>query len=398
MKPSQITLRPRRMRVFLASMMVFATLGTASSVMPTPAFAQSADEIEQAKELFFAGQKAYQDEDFNSAAESFLAAYKLSGRAELLYNVGKSYWQGGKLVEAQDYLQQYINAMPEASNAEEVIEAIIEIQQEMVSQMATVNVSASQAKLSVYVSDEADPRCKLPCSVSLMPGEHTLSVRIPGGDTLSRKIAVQAEEQTSLHFDTPGQLHIRSDQRSGSVDIAGVGQYALPMDAPISLRAGSHNISATGPDGAHWQGSIEVESGELTEISLPMASSVAAPAGEGISTLRTVSFALAGLAVGLGAGGVVMGMQAGDTHDSLNARQSALGSVDPLMLEQGRSQQLGANILYAASAVSLLAGAGLFTWDLMSDDSEQIPPSEPVRNAPPDATAEADADEDLLGL
>src|SRR5690554_8128485 len=103
MKPSQITLRPRRMRVFLASMLFFATLGRASSVMPTPAFAQSADEIEQAKELFFAGQKAYQDEDFNSAAESFLAAYKLSGRAELLYNVGKSYWQGGKLVEAQDY-------------------------------------------------------------------------------------------------------------------------------------------------------------------------------------------------------------------------------------------------------------------------------------------------------
>lgn len=398
MKPSQITPRPRATRLFFASLMLFATLATASSLAPTVAFAQSDEEIEQAKELFFTGQQAYQDEDYTAAAEAFLAAYQLSGRAELLYNVGRSYWQAGALVEAQDYLQQYINAMPEAPNAEEVIEAIIEIQQEMVTQMATVNVSASQAKLSVYVGDEDEPRCKLPCSVTLMPGEHTLSIRIPRADTLTRTITVKPEEQTSLHFDIPGQLHIRSDQRSGSVEIAGVGQYTLPMDAPISLRPGSHQISATGPDGAHWQGSVEVESGELTEISLPMASSVAAPAGPGISTLRTASFVLAGLAVGLGAGGVVMGMQAGDTHDSLRARQSALGSVDPLLVEQGRSQQLGANILYAASAVSLLAGAGLFTWDLMSEDAQEIPPSEPVRNAPAEAPAGGDADEDLLGL
>src|SRR5690554_1994770 len=200
MKPSIITLHPRHIRVILASTLLFATFGAASTMGPAPVFAQSADEIEQAKQHFFDGQKAYQDEDFDAAAESFLAAYELSERAELLYNVGKSYWMAENLLEAQDYLQRYINVMPEANNAEEVIEAIIEIQQELATQMATVQVTASQPKLEVFVADEDTARCKIPCAVSLMPGEHTLSVRPPGAEVLKRKITLKAEEQASLNF------------------------------------------------------------------------------------------------------------------------------------------------------------------------------------------------------
>lgn len=385
------------MRVILASTLLFATFGAASTMMPAPAFAQSADEIEQAKQHFFDGQKAYQDEDFDAAAKSFLAAYELSERAELLYNVGKSYWMAENLLEAQDYLQRYINAMPEANNADEVIEAIIEIQQELATQMATVQVTASQPKLEVFVADEDTPRCKIPCAVSLMPGEHTLSVHPTGAEVIKKKITLKAEEQASLNFAIPGQLLIYSDQRSGTVEVAGSGSYSLPMDAAIGLAPGSHNITVTGPDGAFWEGTVEVESGELSEVSLPMASTIPAPEDQGISTLRTVSFALAGLAVGLGAGGAVMGMQAADTHDTLDQRQSALGSVDAAMVEQGRSQQLGANILYAASAASLLAGAGLFTWDLMSGESEEIPASKPAPKSAPEPV-EADDDDDLLGL
>lgn len=395
MKPLKTTRCPRRLRIFLASTLLFAAFGAASSLAPAPAFAQSDEQIEQAKEKFLDGQQAYQDEDFDTAAKHFLSAYELSERAELLYNVGRSYRNAGKLVKAQDYLQQYINAMPEAANADEVIEAIIEIQQDMAAQIASVQVTASQPELKVYVSDETEARCELPCALSLMPGEHTLSVRLPDAEVLTKKITLKAEEQTSVHFDTPGRLQVRSDQRAGSVEIAGIGQYTLPMDSPISLSSGAHQLTVTGPHGAHWSGSVEVTSGELSEISIPMTSTIPAPNADrgGTSTLRTVSFALAGLAVGLGAGGALMGMQASDTHDTLGQRQSALGSVDPAMLDQGRSQQLGANILYAASAASLLAGAGVFTWDLLSGDSEEIPPSEPAPQREPEP-----ADDDLLGL
>lgn len=380
MSPSTLVRTPRRLRAFLAALLLLGTFTAASTLMPAPAMAQSDDQIEQAKEQFFAGQESYANGDFDAAAQSFLKAYKLSDRAELLYNVGKSYWKAKKLQKAQDYFQQYINAMPEAPNASEVVESIIEIQQEMAAQMASVDVTSSTPGLDVFVTDEEEPRCKTPCAVSLAPGERTLSVHPPGAaGPITQTVSLKAEEQTSMHFDLPGQLRVRNGQRSGTLKIADVGTYPIPMSAPISVPAGTHTLTITGADGANWSGSAQIRAGELTEISVPLKSPEVNKSTEGISTLRTVSFALAGLAVGLGAGGAVMGMQASDTHDSLAKRQSALGSVDPALVDQGRSQQLSSNILYAASAASLLAGAGLFTWDLMSDeDADEIPASEPV--------------------
>jgi tetratricopeptide (TPR) repeat protein len=405
MKHSTTVYRRRFARTLAALIVATATMIAApgflgGSFLGGAAWAQTTEDIEKAKQFFFDGQDAYADEKYTVAAEAFLKAYELSGRAELLYNVGQSYWNARQLKKAEKYFQQYINAMPDAPNVSKVVESIIEIQQEMAAQMANVKVDASQPGVEIFVDQETEARCKTPCTVLLMPGDHNLSARPKVGEPIAKSVTVAAEQQSEVYFELPGRLQVRTDQRSGSVNIAGVGTYALPMDAPISLPPGAHDLTVTGADGAKWSGSIDVRSGKLARILVPMQLAADSSSG-GMSTLRTVSFALAGLSVGLAAGGVFMGMQASDTHAALEERQNALGSVDESMVEQGRGAQLSSNILYAASAVSLLAGAGIFTWDLMSEDAgenAEIPASEPApKPAPTPAPAEDDTLLDING-
>lgn len=84
-----------------------------------------------------------------------------------------------------------------------------------------------------------------------------------------------------------------------------------------------------------------------------------------------------------------MGNSASKTFDALEQQQGDLGSVDSGMVDRGRQQQMGANILYGAGLTTLGAGVGLFVFDMMSKKSgeQDIPPSE---SPSPDSSEQAD--------
>ncbi|QDG49696.1 PEGA domain-containing protein [Persicimonas caeni] len=394
------TIRQRRITSLLTAMAVCFSV-TAIVAPPSPfvgeATAQSKADIEQAKKRFRAGKKFYGEEKFLEAAQAFYEAYELSGRSELLYNVGRSYWKAKELKKAEKFLQQYLNELPDAPNADEVVESIIQIQEEMAAQMANVEVKASRAGVDIVVDKEPEPRCQTPCTVSLLPGEHTLTARLDGMKPITRTITIEAEQQSSVHFDLPGRLQISTDQRTGTVSVPGVGQFSLPLSQPIALPAGTHTVTVAGED-ARWSGDIEVVGGDVTRILVPLGG-IDGGAGD-INLLRTASYGLVGASAGFLVGGIVLGMQASDAHAALDSQQKALGGVDPDLVERGQSAQSGANWMYALSAVSLASGAGLFAWDLYgggSSQEEEIPPSKPSPS-PKQDNEPGEGDDDLLGI
>jgi hypothetical protein len=375
MKGSQIQHNRFSTLLLTAAALVCATMVVAPpSSLVAPAAAQSSADIEKAKEQFRSGKEAYDNERFEEAAGAFHKAYDLSGRSELLYNVARAYWKAEKLKKAEKFFQQYLNELPDAANADEVVESIIQIQEEMAAQMSSVEVNASRAGIDIFVDQESEPRCKTPCSISLLPGEHTVSARPEGMEAVSRTIEVEAEQSSSVRLELPGRLEVKTDQRSATVRIADQGSFRLPMSEPIVLKEGTHNVSIVSDD-ARWSGEIDVVGGELTSILVPLG---AAGASAGPSTLRTVSYGLAGVSAGLLVGGIVMGMQASDTHQALESQQTSQGSVNAQMVEQGQNEQFGANLMYTLSAVSLASGAGLFAWDFYGGETsaeEKIPAS-----------------------
>jgi tetratricopeptide (TPR) repeat protein len=74
----------------------------------------------EARGMFLAGQAAFDDARFEDALQHFLRAYELSGRAELLFNIGLAAERAGDTTRALDAFGRYLNELPDAQNRRDV--------------------------------------------------------------------------------------------------------------------------------------------------------------------------------------------------------------------------------------------------------------------------------------
>lgn len=363
---------PRLLPVAFA--VAFALVGAAA---PAPVFAQ--DDMERAKTAFEKGKRQYDEQKYEAAAESFKDAYELSERDELLYNIGQAYRRAEQLEKAEDYFQRYLEEKPDANNAEEVVQKVVEIQEKLASRMATVRVETDVDGRSVFVDDETKPRCETPCSISVQPGERLVRIGGEGTVTVERTLAVESADAKKLDVQVeekraPGGLLVRTENGGGSLAIEGAGETSLPMSQPLELQPGLHRLRVTSPSGGSWSGEVEIESEETARL---LVSTGAAPSSGGGSARRGIAYGLAGASIALVSGGLLLGSNARQTHDILSDQQGRSGRVDSSLVSKGRREQVAANILFGLGAATFLSGAGLFTWDLASTNSKSAtgPPS-----------------------
>lgn len=359
--------RTNRTAGLLLGLALLMVTGLVLSLPARPASAQEKD-MAEAKRQFKKGRELYRNGEHLEAAETFLKAYELSGRSELLYNIGKSYHESDELQKAEKYFQKYLNEKPNAPNADRVVELVIQIQQEIAARMATVDVQTKRSGHGVFVGKEQKPRCQTPCSISIPPGPHVISIRAEGMKEFSKSISVSRGGtktiEATLQPNVPtGWLAIRSTDGGGAVAISGIGEKSLPIDEPLQLEAGRYELQVTGSSGGGWTGSVAVEAGETTRLLVPTGSN----SGGGGGLKRSFAYGLAGASVALLAGGLVLGKNATTTHSILTDQQNHSGAVDPNLLAKGRREQVTANILLGIGTATLLSGTGLFVWDIAGD-------------------------------
>lgn len=115
------------MRWGMLTWMVVGTLGLVSS---TGAQAQVSEEARgsaddaAAREHFVLGRAAYRGADYEAALGHFRQAYELSGRSQLLYNVGISANRLGRNEEALGAFEKYLEDTKDPSRDQEVRERI----------------------------------------------------------------------------------------------------------------------------------------------------------------------------------------------------------------------------------------------------------------------------------
>lgn len=346
-----------------------------SLMMPATVFAQ--DAMEQARERFMEGRAFYDNDEFDKAAEAFLESYELSGRSELLYNVGQAYRLAGKLTEAEAYFQRYLSELPGAPNAGEVADTVIEIQQAIAASMATLNVTSTPEGATILV-EETEARCNAPCELDLAPGTYTLVASLPDFDQARQSITLEARQREQLAMTLraavqTGRLMVQSDL-SGATLVVGGQSYALPLQRAVEVEAGTTTFAIRG-GGADFSESVEIPADETLTLFIP-----ASAMGQGSifsNPRQSAALGLGGVGVALGAAAAIVGMQASATYDALEQQQNAFGGVNRELLDTGISQQRAANGLWIGAAISLLAGGGLYAWDVMSSgNDEPIPPSE----------------------
>ena len=100
-------------------------LGVCGSALAQPAPQQTSGKDEEARGLFWAGRAAYDEGRYKDALGYFSRSYQLSGRPELLYNIGQTADRLRKDQEALDAFTEYLNRVPNADHREAVEARIV---------------------------------------------------------------------------------------------------------------------------------------------------------------------------------------------------------------------------------------------------------------------------------
>jgi tetratricopeptide (TPR) repeat protein len=110
----------------LASVVVgmFGLVGSAGAQSQANQEAGGAADDAAAREHFVLGRAAYRGADYDAALVHFTQAYELSGRSQLLYNVGISADRLGRNEEALEAFEKYLEDTADPSREQEVRERI----------------------------------------------------------------------------------------------------------------------------------------------------------------------------------------------------------------------------------------------------------------------------------
>lgn len=139
----------------LAFLLSLTTAGLSAAAQPAAqpvvnnAVSPEADRA--AREHFTRGREAFSAGDFATAAREFSAAYELSGRPQLLYNIGTTYERLHNWEEANIALSRYLERVPDAPDRAEVQARLNVIQVELQHQAEARNARPAESSTNTRV-------------------------------------------------------------------------------------------------------------------------------------------------------------------------------------------------------------------------------------------------------
>lgn len=165
---------------------------------PAPLSAQDGPDARraQAKEAFETGREAFAEDDYEAALQHFGRAFELRPHDAIRFNIGICLERLGRFREA---MQQYERAADSEELDGEARERARKLAERVRGRLGTLRVEGSPAGALVVVDGEE--LCRLPCAVSVDPGDHDLVLRDDGGVVSRRGAHVSRGGSTTVRFD-----------------------------------------------------------------------------------------------------------------------------------------------------------------------------------------------------
>jgi hypothetical protein len=150
-----------------------------------------------AREKFMRGQRAYQQGDYDQAIAEWQAAYELDARPLILYNLSQAYERNGKLPEAVQALEQYLEqADPDDPNMD-VGRARVSTLRERLAKTSIRVVDAPEGA-SIFVDGKPWGRTPRPDPIPVEPGSHVVVVRLAGHQDFRATVGVPAGQSVEV--------------------------------------------------------------------------------------------------------------------------------------------------------------------------------------------------------
>jgi tetratricopeptide (TPR) repeat protein len=149
------------------------------------------EDVDIAHAHYNTGEINYQHGRFEDAAREFEEAYRLSGKAPLLYNMGKSYDGANNYARALDSYQRFLSAAPQDSLDRPFAEKRVDLLKNMVGKIALAGVLDGS---NVRLDGAAAGTTPLPEALTVNPGRHRIEVTHEGYVTFRTEVDVRAAE------------------------------------------------------------------------------------------------------------------------------------------------------------------------------------------------------------
>jgi tetratricopeptide (TPR) repeat protein len=197
-------------------------------------FASAASAQESARELFERGTAAYHIADYDGAIAAWERAYALDPRPLLQYNLSQAYERAGRLEDAVDALETYLEIAPDDDAARATATARLATMRERLSRTGVV-VRSNVDGAVVIIDGEERARTPRPDPIPLAPGTHSLVVRAAGYEVHRTEIAVTGGRVVEVDAELQSTEALATDgsSRAGAWALVGGGGAVLITGAVL---------------------------------------------------------------------------------------------------------------------------------------------------------------------
>ena len=339
-------------------------------------FHSTATAAQTAEEELTRGDVLFQDGEYKDAVEAYLNAYELNPQTETLYLIGVSYKYSGDLQLAEQYLESFLEEAEDPEKRESVIEEIIEIQMLETGDMTLLQVLSTPPGADVFFDQAPLAECKTPCERTMPIGDYVVEVKLEGFDNKIQDLAIAESGVVNLRF------FLEPVVLKAHLKVTGITGYelrinqkkvgTLPIEKNISTPPGNYTVSLHDDNTLIWDGKIELSSNSNTQLILAENSSSG-------SFKEYLPWTLIGGGVLLGGVGMIFGISANSTYDSLETQKNSGQIPNQDLISTGETQAVAANVFYGLAGVALISGAVLLLWphsesnsDINSDDEANL--------------------------
>lgn len=262
----------------------------ASLLLASAAPPAQAEDVDKAKVLYNAGAEAYAAGNFLAAIQAFTAAYALSPRPAILFNLAQAERRQftidhdpAKLREAIKHFRQYLAEVKQGGRRADAVDALADLEAQA-SRLGDAEMAAAAAPVKAVtrlmiscnvkeatITVDATAHNEVPVIDEVKPGKHTVKITAPGyfddvrevtaveGNLVAAEVTLK-ERPAVLAFDAPSGADV-------SVDGRPVG--TAPMKA-IELPSGAHTITLTRAGKRPFMASLTLERGEARTVPVSM--------------------------------------------------------------------------------------------------------------------------------
>ncbi len=170
----------------------------AQAPAPTPEPGQpTPDASAQARELFLRGQSAYSQGDYDTAIESWRAAFELDARPLILYNLSQAYERAGLVAEATQTLERYLELTPGTDpNIATARNRLASLRERLARTGILVQDAPTGAE--IFVDDVSWGLAPRPDPIQLEPGSHRVRLTLEGYSDFELAISVPAGQTITV--------------------------------------------------------------------------------------------------------------------------------------------------------------------------------------------------------